>query len=116
MRAASLGLHGMWVCAADIWFHPMVLGRVAGHRRLGEVLECVESRISGSIREYQESRSGIYIREYQGSLISGSQVPLGTQGTSGISGSIRNQDQGWGYQVLSLISLIQHRAKTLLLL
>jgi hypothetical protein len=22
---------------------------------------------------------------------------------------IRNQDQGWGYQVLSLISLIQHR-------
>ena len=51
---------------------------------------CVESGISGSIREYQEF---IKIRDggiTEGSLISG------------------NQDQGWGYQVPSLISLIQH--------
>jgi hypothetical protein len=45
---------------------------------------------------------------YQGPVISGSQAPLGTQGTSEISGISLNQDQGWGYQVLALISRIQH--------
>ena len=45
---------------------------------------------------------------YQGPVISGSQAPLGTQGTSEISGISLNQDQAWGYQVLALISLIQH--------
>jgi hypothetical protein len=46
---------------------------------------------------------------YQGSLISGSQAPLGTQGTSRISGisGIRIRDGGIRF---SLISLIQHRA------
>ena len=44
----------------------------------------------------------------QGPVISGSQAPLGTQGTSEISGISLNQDQGWGYQVPALISLIQH--------
>jgi hypothetical protein len=50
----------------------------------------------------------------QGSLISGSQALLGTQGTSGYQGYQESgQDQGWpgGNQVLSLISLIQHRFK-----
>ncbi len=56
----------------------------------------------------------------QGSLISsGSEAPLGTQGTVTShlrdirDSDIRNQDptrsQGWGYQARSLISLIQHR-------
>jgi hypothetical protein len=47
---------------------------------------------------------------YQGPVISGSQAPLGTQGTSEVSGISLNQDQGGGYQVLALISLIQHSA------
>jgi hypothetical protein len=74
---------------------------------------CVESEIPGSIREYQESRSGA---GYHGSLISGSQAPPGTKGYRRVIRDIRNQDhwQGWGvslpqWQVLSLISLIQHR-------
>jgi hypothetical protein len=64
---------------------------------------CVESGISGSTREYQESRSGMGV----------SGVPdireSGPTGYPGYLRDIRNQDQGWGYQVLSLISLIQHR-------
>jgi hypothetical protein len=44
MRAASLGLHGIWVCAADIWFHQMVFGRVAGHRRRCCFCDCWHPR------------------------------------------------------------------------
>jgi hypothetical protein len=66
---------------------------------------CVESGISGSIREYQESRSRMGV----------SGVPdireSGPTGYPGYLRDIRNQDQGWGYQVLSLISLIQHRKR-----
>ena len=60
---------------------------------------CVESGISGSIREYQESRSGMRV----------SGVPdireSGPTGYPGYLRDIRNQDQGWGYQVLSLIEI-----------
>ena len=82
---------------------PVPLAAMSLAERRGAVLN------QPSIREHQGA-SGIKIRDWghQGSLISGSQAPLGTQGTSEISGISLNQDQGWGYQVLALISLIQH--------
>jgi hypothetical protein len=68
---------------------------------------CVES---GSIREYQESRSGMGV---SGSLISGSQAPLCTQGTSGASGisGIRIRDGGTSIR-FSLISLMDSTQAT----
>ena len=68
---------------------------------------CVESGISGSIREYQESRSGMGVSGVPDIRKSG---PTGYPGYLRDIRDIRNQDQGWGYQVPSLISLIQHRA------
>ena len=69
---------------------------------------CVESGISlaGSIREYQESRLGMGVSGVPDIRESG---PTGYPGYLRDIRDIRNQDQGWGYQVLSLISLIQHR-------
>jgi hypothetical protein len=53
---------------------------------------------------------GVSAYYYQGPLISGSlsQPPLGTTPGGYLRDirDIRNQDQGWGYPVLSLISLI----------
>jgi hypothetical protein len=59
------------------------------------------------IREYQESRSGMGVSGVPDIRESG---PTGYPGYLRDIRDIRNQDQGWGYQVLSLISLIQHRA------
>jgi hypothetical protein len=68
---------------------------------------CVESGTAGSIREYQESRSGMGVSGVPDIRESG---PTGHPGYLRDIRDIRNQDhwQGWGYQVLSLISLIQH--------
>jgi hypothetical protein len=68
----------------------------------------VESGISGSIREYQESRSGTRVSGVPDIRESG---PTGYPGYLRDIRDIRIQDQGWGYQVLSLISLIQHSRK-----
>jgi hypothetical protein len=70
-------------------------------------MTCVESGISGSIREYQESRSGMGVSGVPDIRESG---PTGYPRYLRDIRDIRNpsQDQGWGYQVLSLISLIQH--------
>jgi hypothetical protein len=66
---------------------------------------CVES---GSIREYQESRSGMGVSGVPDIREPG--APLGTQGTSGISGTSGSRIRDGGItEVLSLISLIQHR-------
>jgi hypothetical protein len=59
----------------------------------------------GSIREYQESRSGMRVSGVPDIRESG---PTGYPGYLRDIRDIRNQDQGWGCQVLFLISLIQH--------
>ncbi len=61
--------------------------------------------------------TGIKIRDASGGIRSAGVPDIRESGPTGYPGylrdirDIRNQDQGWGYQVLSLISLIQHRRR-----